>query len=335
MTGTVCSGGGHHSINFCDVISLPNLFCAWRKFRQGKSSKEEVATFELCLEENLFNLHSLLASDSWKPDPYIRFCVSDPKPRIIHKASVRDRVLYQALYQSLYQILDREFIHDSYASRSGKGTHRGVIRFRTFSRKITSNHTRNAFVLKCDIRKFFDCIDHKVLLSLIAKRISDEKLLALIVTIVRSFQTEQRKGLPLGNVTSQLFANIYLNELDQFNKPCSSYPRCRADGVLGEQSFILRTSRFSTPLKQTRGCSPQRGNSRFLTGTVHSLALEDSSSMSLAKLHVFASHPDPPRIHPRELCCGEFCVLIKPFVRVVRSGKKKGLFLSHIRPADL
>ncbi len=214
----MCSGGGRHSLNFCDVISLENLFRAWKRFRKGKRSKKEVAEFEFNLEENLFSLCNELIIGKWKPDPYKAFYVQDPKLRKIHKASVRDRVLYQALYQALYQVFDKTFIHDSFASRDDKGTHKGVERLEQFSRKVSRNYTQQAFVLKCDIRKFFDSIDHQVLKSLVGKRVHDEELLDLLNKIIDSFKVTQGKGLPLGNVTSQVFANIYLNELDQFCK---------------------------------------------------------------------------------------------------------------------
>lgn len=118
----------------------------------------------------------------------------------------------------MYQVFDKTFIHDSYASREGKGTHTGVRRFEVFARKISANYAKNAFVLKCDIRKFFDNIDHDMLFSLLSRRVTDGRLLALLRGIIYSFETASGKGLPLGNVTSQLFANIYLNELDQFVK---------------------------------------------------------------------------------------------------------------------
>ncbi|MEI6346083.1 MAG: reverse transcriptase/maturase family protein, partial [bacterium] len=140
------------------------------------------------------------------------------KLRRIHKASVVDRVLYQAVYQVLYRVLDPHFIHDSYASRDLKGTHRGVRRFEEFARKVSHNHRRQAFVLKCDVRKFFDSIDHDILLRLLRRKISDLNTLALLEKIAQSFETSSSKGLPLGNVTSQIFANLYLNELDQFVK---------------------------------------------------------------------------------------------------------------------
>lgn len=191
---------------------------AWKRFRKGKRSKSDVRIFELRLEDNIVELHERLVWGIWKPDPYKVFYVQDPKLRKIHKASVRDRVLYQALYQVLYSVFDRGFIHDSYASRDNKGTHKGVHRFVGYARKVSRNYTRPAFVLKCDIRKFFDSIDHDILVSLIQKKITDLPLITLLKNIIDSYHISPHKGLPLGNVTSQIFANIYLNELDHFCK---------------------------------------------------------------------------------------------------------------------
>ena len=177
-----------------------------------------MAHFELNLEDNIFQLHERLSAGTWESDPYTAFFVQDPKLRRIHKASVRDRVLHQAVYRALYQIFDRSFIHDSYSSRDRKGTHRGVRRFEEFARKVTVNYSRGGFALKCDIRKFFDSIDHEILIALLKNKIHDDKLLDLVVKIIRSFSVLPGKGLPLGNVTSQIMANIYMNELDQFMK---------------------------------------------------------------------------------------------------------------------
>jgi len=218
MGGVESAGGGLHGIDFRDVISIENLFEAWREFARGKRSKKDVITFELKLEDNIFRLHEDLKLNIWKPDSYTVFYVQDPKLRVIHKATVRDRVLYQAVYRSLYQTFDPGFIHDVYSSRDRKGTHAGVDRFEDFARKVTGNHTRSAFALKCDIRKFFDSIDHGILFDLICRKISDESLVRLIFQIIDSFHHTPGKGLPLGNVTSQLFANIYMNEFDQFVK---------------------------------------------------------------------------------------------------------------------
>lgn len=177
-----------------------------------------MAEFEFHLEENLFKLHEDLRANVYIHDPYEAFYVCDPKRRHIHKASVRDRVTHQALFRALYPIFDKHFIHDSYSSREGKGTHKGVSRLTNAIRKVSENWKKPSFVLKCDIRKFFDSIDHTILRELIVRKIKDEDILWLIDLVFASFAKEKGKGLPLGNVTSQLFANIYLNELDQFVK---------------------------------------------------------------------------------------------------------------------
>ncbi len=212
------SGGGKHSCSFNDVICVDNLLLAWKEFRKGKQSKNDTVRFELNLEDNLFDLHHRLDSLEWKPDPYEMFLVNDPKLRKIHKATVRDRVLYQAVYRVLYQVFDPTFIFHSYASRDCKGTHAGIIVFEKYIRQVSSNYKNSAHVVKCDIRKFFDSIDHNILFSLIQRKINDSDLVALIRKIIESFSTSSGKGLPLGNVTSQLFANIYMNQLDQYIK---------------------------------------------------------------------------------------------------------------------
>ncbi len=178
----------------------------------------DVQTFAFNLEANIFNLHQELLEKRWQPDPYQAFYVRDPKLRHIHKASVRDRVLYHAVFRVLYPIFDPLFIHDSYSCRRGKGTHAGVQQLERYLRKASGNYTRPYYALKCDVRKFFDSISHEVLLKLIQKRIDDSETITLIRQIVFSFHKTPGCGLPLGNVTSQLFANIYLNELDQFIK---------------------------------------------------------------------------------------------------------------------
>lgn len=214
-----CGGGGlyKHKI-FDETISLENLFLAWKEFRRGKRKKPEVQQFEFNLEDNIFQLHNDLKSGEYQPRPYSSFYVCDPKRRHIHKADIRDRVLYQAVFRILYPIFDKGFIYDSYSSRINKGTHAAVNRLSAFLRKISQNNRKNVFALKCDISKFFDSIDHDILTALIKRKISDENCFGLIEKIIKSFEKEPGKGLPLGNVTSQLFANIYLNELDQFIK---------------------------------------------------------------------------------------------------------------------
>ncbi|MEK7565314.1 MAG: reverse transcriptase domain-containing protein, partial [Patescibacteria group bacterium] len=190
------------------------MFLAWREFKKGKRKRLDVQEFEFNLEDNLFQLHSELKNKKYKHGQYIPFYVTDPKLRHIHKAMVRDRVLHQAVFRVLYPIFDRNFIFYSYSCRINKGTHKAVTRLETFCRKLSQNNTRNIFALKCDIKKFFDSIDQAILINLIQVKVKDNNAMWLIDEIIKSFP----QGLPLGNVTSQIFANIYLNELDQFVK---------------------------------------------------------------------------------------------------------------------
>ncbi len=190
------------------------MFLAWREFRRGKRNKPDVQEFEFNLEDNLFGLHLELIGGAWRHSHYTAFNVCDPKLRRIHKACVRDRVLHQAVFRILYPIFDKSFIFDSYSCRLKRGTHRAVNKLEKFCRQLSRNNNRNIFALKCDIKKFFDSVDQNILLRLIKKRITDENTVWLIEKIIKSFAD----GLPLGNVTSQLFANIYLDELDQFIK---------------------------------------------------------------------------------------------------------------------
>ncbi len=187
---------------------------AWREFKRGKTSKADVQQFEFNLEDNLFKLHYELKNKTYQHSHYTAFNVCDPKLRRIHKAIVRDRVLHHAIFRILYPIFDKNFIFDSYSCRIGKGTHRAVNRLENFTNKLSKNNSKNIFALKCDVKKFFDSINQEILLKLIKDRIKDEEVVWLIEAIIRSFP----EGLPLGNVTSQLFANIYLNELDKFAK---------------------------------------------------------------------------------------------------------------------
>jgi RNA-directed DNA polymerase len=208
---------------FCDhifekIISLENLFLAWSEFKKGKMRKTDVQNFNLFLENNIFGLYQELKTKTYKHSQYTSFYIKDPKLRHIHKACVRDRVLHHAIFRILYPIFDKSFIFDSYSCRNDKGTHKAINRLQEFFRKESKNNSKTTYVLKLDVRKFFDSIDHDILLSLIKRKIKDEDVIWLIETIINSFSTNLNKGIPLGNITSQLFANIYLNELDYFVK---------------------------------------------------------------------------------------------------------------------
>ena len=209
----------HYSGTYNDIISVENLLLAWKEFLRGKKKKQDVQEFQYKLMDNVLVLHRDLKEKTYMHGGYHHFKISDPKPRDIHKASVRDRLLHHAIYRQLYAFFDQTFIFDSYSCRLEKGTHKAMNRFQGFARKASKNHTRTCWVLKCDIRKFFASIDQTVLITILQKYIPNDDILWILQRVIGSFySTETEKGLPLGNLTSQLLVNIYMNEFDQFVK---------------------------------------------------------------------------------------------------------------------
>ncbi len=201
------------------IFSPESILRSFLGFRKGKKAKPDVVFFSVCLVSNLRKLRDDLVAGSYTHDGYFHFKISDPKPRDIHKASVRDRVVHHALYRSLYRHFDRTFIHDSYSCRLGKGAHRAVLRFNEFARRESSNNTETVWILKCDIRKCFASVDHATLKDILEKRIACKKTAAVINTVIDSFYSGfPGRGIPLGNLTSQLFINIYMNEFDHYMK---------------------------------------------------------------------------------------------------------------------
>ncbi len=203
---------------FEHICSLENLFLAWNLFSLGKHTKPDVMAFEYQLEDNLFILRDQLVSGEYRHDPYKPFTIYDPKRRNIHKATVKDRIVHQALVNVIEPFFEKRFIFDSFSCRVQKGTHAAVKRLRGFLSQTSKNDTRTVYALKCDVRRFFASVDHGILLALIERVIKDKPTLGLIKGIIKSFSMDLQNGLPLGNLTSQLFANVYLNELDRFVK---------------------------------------------------------------------------------------------------------------------
>lgn len=202
-----------------DIISIDNLLLAWKEFIRGKRSKPDIQQFQLNLMDNIISLHNNLKNGTYKHGGYKQFNICDPKPRRISKALVRDRLLHHATHRIIYPFFDRTFSSASFSCRINKGTHRAVNQFRKYGYKESRNNTKTCYILKCDIRKFFDNIDHQVLLSVLKKYIPDENIIRLLEEIINSFHSNNEEiGLPLGNLTSQLFVNIYMNEFDQFIK---------------------------------------------------------------------------------------------------------------------
>lgn len=177
-----------------------------------------MAEFHKNLTHNINTLHNLLVSGHYRHSDYQMFKICDPKQRTIHKATVSDRLVHQAIVSAIEPAFEGKFIYDSYSCRVGKGTHAGVSRLNLFLRQVSHNNSQRVYALKCDIRQFFASIDHEILIELIQNKISDVRTLDLIKIIIDSHSSTVGKGIPLGNVTSQLFANIYLHELDWFMK---------------------------------------------------------------------------------------------------------------------
>lgn len=204
---------------FAELCSYENLELAFKKARKRKSLKEDVIEFEGNLKENLTQLRIELLTHSYLPKPLITFVIRDPKTRKISKSDFRDRVVHHALCNIIEPIFDKSFIHDSYANRKGKGNLKALERFDYFKRKVSMNHARNCYVLKADIKHYFDEVDQNILVEIIAAKIKDERILWLVRVILNNHNVKNnKKGMPLGNLTSQFFANVYLNELDKFAK---------------------------------------------------------------------------------------------------------------------
>ncbi len=175
--------------------------------------------FQSRLADNLADLHNSLSNHTYEHGQYSAFNISDPKPRNIHKATVRDRVLHHLIYKELYPYFDRKFIYDSYSCRENKGTHRALDRFGYFAGKASKNNSRTCYALKGDIKKFFASIDHETLMRVLKRHIEDLEIIRLINKVVSSFHSvNQGVGLPLGNLTSQLLVNIYMHEFDMYLK---------------------------------------------------------------------------------------------------------------------
>lgn len=194
-----------------EICDFENLHTAWRKAARGKRKRPDVMTFEADLEKNLHAIRRKLLRKTWRASGYRTFTIYDDKPRLIAAAPFKDRVVHHALINVLEPVFEPTFIFDLYSNRKGKGTHDGVRRAQAFAEKWP-------YVIHADVRHYFSSIDIKVLLNLIARKVKCVNTLDLVARIVDIKQPEIAAGLPLGNQTSQFFANIYLNPLDHYIK---------------------------------------------------------------------------------------------------------------------
>lgn len=217
---------------------MENLLGAARKAFRGKKGKIPVARFYFHLETELVALQDELQTGRYQPRPLRAFIIYEPKQRKICAADVRDRVVHHALCHVLDPIFERSLIYDTYACRVGKGTHAAVRRAQQFAR-------RHAYFLKCDVRRYFETVDHAVLKTLLRRRIKDARVLGLLDQIIDQPIPggEEGRGLPIGNLTSQYFANLYLGQLDHLLKDhrrVKGYLRYMDDFVLfGDDKPVL------------------------------------------------------------------------------------------------
>jgi len=232
---------------YATLSSWSNLRLAYQKASRGKQGQPNVATFAYDLEENLLQLQHELRTFTYRPGPYVSFTIHEPKRRLISAAPFRDRVVHHALCNLIEPLFERRFSHDSYANRLGKGNHRALDRCQQLAR-------RYRYVLPCDLRQFFPSLDHAILRQTLARVITEPEVMWLVDQILNSgagvlteaydmvyfpgddlFAITQPRGLPIGNLTSQFWANVYLNPFDHFVKRelrCQGYIRFVDDFLL-------------------------------------------------------------------------------------------------------
>ena len=223
---------------FESVYALENLYHAWHKVSLGKSSKPSILIFYGNLDKNLKSIAYELKTGTYRPGPYNCFTVNDPKERIISASPVRDRIVQHALMNHYECVFDRHLIFDSYACRLGKGTHKAVLRAFHFAKS-------SKYFLKMDVRKYFDSIDHHILKNMLNKIILDKSVLSLLYIIIDSGDNHSGKGLPIGNLTSQYFANYYLSGFDHYFKE-----QCCARRYIRYMDDILVFSENKNDLKE-------------------------------------------------------------------------------------
>ncbi|MBD3330619.1 hypothetical protein GF354_03770 [Candidatus Peregrinibacteria bacterium] len=223
-------------------FGLKNIYRSFFEYRKGKNPGIDLDTFQYNLEHELFNLWKDLNKNTYKHGKYRKFTVCDNKKREISVASVRDRVVHRLVYDYLTEIFDKTFIYDAWSCRKNKGLVAAIERTQLFTKKYA-----DGFIWRADIKKFFDSVDHNVLVKILKFRITDKKTISLLMEIITSYSTKEGKGMPIGNLTSQIFSNIYLKELDRYIKhilKCRAYVRYGDDFIVfdknKEQLILIR-----------------------------------------------------------------------------------------------
>lgn len=254
-----------------EIFNLENIYKAYLDCRKNKRKTINALKFERNLEDNLFLLEKQLLNKTYRPDRSIVFVVTSPKPREVFAASFRDRIIHHLLVREIEKMGEVILIYDTFACRKNKGIHLAIARLKKFILKISQNYNQKTYYAQLDINSFFTSIDHDILYSLFEKLISNKKksirwkqdilwlanliiyhkptenyvikgeksLFSLIPNHKSLFYAENKKGLPIGNHSSQFLANLYLNELDQFIKrelKTRGYIRYVDDFILLSQS---------------------------------------------------------------------------------------------------
>jgi retron-type reverse transcriptase len=290
--------------NLYDHIHHPlNIWWAYKAAARGKRYTPAVATFEYDLEKNLVEIEHDLKNETYELGGYHSFLIDKPKRRLVNAAPFRDRVVHHALMNIIEPLFERQFIFDSYANRKGKGTHAALDRCTYYLR-------RHAYVMHLDVRQFFPAVDHEILVSILSRTIGDERVMNLIRKIIASgngvqageydmayypqddlLAANRPRGLPIGNLTSQHWANVYLNELDQYAKrelKCRAYIRYVDDVVIFADE--------KEGLHQWRNAIIQ--NLQHLRLTIHEESAQPRPSRKGVSFLGFQFFPDHRRLKP-------------------------------------
>jgi len=290
------------------LCSWDNLYLAYRKAAKGKRGKPPAACFEYRLEDNLIQLQRELRTKTYRPGAYDSFYIHEPKRRLISAAPFRDRVVHHALCTVIEPRFERSFIHDSYANRVGKGTHRALDRCQQFARRFR-------YVLSCDVVRFFPSIDHVILRRILARKVSDDDVLWLIDRILESgrgvlseeyeviyfpgddlWAALRRRGLPIGNLTSQFWANCYLNPFDHFIKRELRCGKQRGGYLRFVDDFLLFTDEKPTLWRWKRALEERLTRLRL---TIHAGAHPRPVTEGIPFLG-FVVYPDRRRLKRRK-----------------------------------
>lgn len=244
-----------------NIYAFENVYAAYQRARRGRRYKRDILLYEQHLEKRLSTLCHLIKTERYRHGPYREFVVNDSKKRTISATSFQDRIVHHAAYAQIEPLFEKRFIYDSYVCRKGKGSHRAVKKLKKNMYGVTKGYRDEAYYLKMDVAKYFQSIDHHILKKHIYHVIHDirtQNLLSLIIDSRWDREIEGRRtGIPIGNLTSQIFANIYLNPLDHYIKEqlgCRYYVRYMDDFVLchrDRDALILMRKRIELYTRRT------------------------------------------------------------------------------------